>query len=287
MEKKTPAFLTEKINIVKFLIFVTIFASAFILIYEPFGGEKLWEKLIGKGYPLLYMSFLIIIGLILLIISRLILYRTQKKFTVSYVFYTFWMITEIGLITLTCTLIAWSINEKNSYFLSILPRTFYYTISILLLPYTIFWLYFSLKENEKILSRIKKEESQNSDTLPNTKDLINLTDEKGNLRLSIKLEHLYYMESANNYIYVYYENSKKELTKSTLRSSLKTIEDNFPDIGLVRCHRSYIINFKKIKVLRKDKDGLMIELDHDDIADIPISKTYVDEIVKLLSKHSI
>jgi DNA-binding LytR/AlgR family response regulator len=95
------------------------------------------------------------------------------------------------------------------------------------------------------------------------------------------------MESANNYIYVYYENSKKELSKSTLRSSLKIIEESFPDIGLIRCHRSYIINFKKVKVLRKDKEGLKIELDYDGIADIPVSKTYVDEIIKLFSKHSV
>ena len=52
------------------------------------------------------------------------------------------------------------------------------------------------------------------------------------------------MESANNYIYVYYE-TQKELSKSTLRSSLKIIEESFPDIGLIRCHRSYIINFKR------------------------------------------
>jgi DNA-binding LytR/AlgR family response regulator len=150
-------------------------------------------------------------------------------------------------------------------------------------------LYFSLKENEKLLNIIKKDKKEDEDETPinNTKDLINLKDENGNLRLSIKLEHLYYMESANNYIYVYYENSKKELSKSTLRSSLKIIEESFPDIGLIRCHRSYIINFKKVKVLRKDKEGLKIELDYDGIADIPVSKTYVDEIIKLFSKHSV
>ncbi|HOR81167.1 MAG TPA: LytTR family DNA-binding domain-containing protein [Bacteroidales bacterium] len=289
MEKKTPIFLAEKVNIVKFLIFVTVFALTFIFIYEPFNGEKLWQKLIGKEHASLYMSFLIAIGFVVLIISRLLLYKAQKKFTISYVFYILWMILEISFITLICTLVAWSINTQNTNFSTILPRTFYYTVSILLIPYTVFWLYFSLKENEKLLNIIKKDKKEDDDetSINNTKDLINLKDENGNLRLSIKLEHLYYMESANNYIYVYYENSKKELSKSTLRSSLKIIEESFPDIGLIRCHRSYIINFKKVKVLRKDKEGLKIELDYDGIADIPVSKTYVDEIIKLFSKHSV
>ncbi|MDY0015537.1 MAG: LytTR family transcriptional regulator DNA-binding domain-containing protein, partial [Bacteroidales bacterium] len=121
----------------------------------------------------------------------------------------------------------------------------------------------------------------------NAKDLINFKDEKNNLRLSVKLDHLYYLESANNYIYIYYENNKKELSKCTLRSSLKIIEDIFPDSGLIRCHRSYMINFKKVKVLRKETDGLQIELDANNIADIPVSKTYVDEMLKLFSKHSV
>ena len=42
--EKTPIFLAEKVNIVKFLIFVTVFALTFIFIYEPFNGEKLWQN---------------------------------------------------------------------------------------------------------------------------------------------------------------------------------------------------------------------------------------------------
>ena len=79
MEKKTPIFLAEKVNIVKFLIFVTVFALTFIFIYEPFNGEKLWQKLIGKEHASLYMSFLIAIGFVVLIISRLLLYKAQKS----------------------------------------------------------------------------------------------------------------------------------------------------------------------------------------------------------------
>lgn len=286
MTKKTPAFLTEKAKIFKFLLFVILFAITFIFIYKPAGGTKIWEELIGKGHPLFYMSLLIIVGFIVLIVSRMLLYKTQKTFSISYLFYVLWMIAEICLITITCTFIAWTINEQHTNFFKILPRTFYYTVSILLIPYIIFWLYFSLKENEKALQIINKGDKIKENE-PNAKDLINFRDEKGNLRLSVKLDHLFYLESANNYIYIYYENNKEELSKCTLRSSLKMIEETFPDIGLIRCHRSYMINFKKIKVLRKEKEGLLIELDSNGITDIPVSKTYVDDMLKLFSKHSV
>lgn len=286
MSKNTPTFLTEKVNIIKFLLFVTIFAITFIFIYKPFGGTKIWQNIIGKESPLLYMSLLVIIGFIVLIISRITLYKTQKLYNISYLFYIVWMISEISFITITCTFFAWAINENDTHFFKILPRTFYYTVSILLIPYTIFWLYFSLKEHEKVLQKLNTE-NDNKEPDNSAKNLINFRDEKGNLRLSVKLDHLYYLESANNYIYIYYENNKKELSKCTLRSSLKIIEDTFPDSGLIRCHRSYMINFKKVKVLRKEKDGLQIELDTNNIADIPVSKTYVDEMLKLFSKHSV
>ncbi|MDD2622629.1 MAG: LytTR family DNA-binding domain-containing protein [Bacteroidales bacterium] len=284
MAKKLPGFFTEKTNTVKFLLFVTFFALTFIIIYKPFGSNK-WLTLIGREAYMLYMSILVLIGFIILTTSRIVMSFVNKHNPFTYLIYISWIIAEIIIIAISCTLVAWSIKEEPTTFFEILPRTFFYTISILIIPYTLSWLYFSMKENEKVIKRFTQEEPK--EVAESTKDLINFTDEKGNLRLSVKIEHLYYIESANNYVYIYYENNKKEITKSTLRSSLKIIEESYPESGLIRCHRSYIINFKKVKILRKEKDGLFLELDSDEIADIPVSKTYVDEMIKLFSKHSV
>ena len=284
MAKKLPGFFTEKTNTVKFLLFVTFFALTFIIIYKPFGSNK-WLTLIGREAYMLYMSILVLIGFIILTTSRIVMSFVNKHNPFTYLIYISWIIAEIIIIAISCTLVAWSIKEEPTTFFEILPRTFFYTISILIIPYTLSWLYFSMKENEKVIKRFTQEEPK--EVAESTKDLINFTDEKGNLRLSVKIQHLYYIESANNYVYIYYENNKKEITKSTLRSSLKIIEESYPESGLIRCHRSYIINFKKVKILRKEKDGLFLELDSDEIADIPVSKTYVDEMIKLFSKHSV
>ena len=61
----------------------------------------------------------------------------------------------------------------------------------------------------------------------------------------------------------------------------KKFEESLTEFGLIRCHRSFIVNIEKVKVLRKEKEGLFIDLGQEDIIDIPVSKTYSDKIMEL------
>jgi DNA-binding LytR/AlgR family response regulator len=63
------------------------------------------------------------------------------------------------------------------------------------------------------------------------------------------------------------------------------MEESFSGTEIVRCHRSYIVNFEKVKVIRKDKDGLKLEFDNPTMADIPVSKTYVNTVMQTFSKY--
>jgi DNA-binding LytR/AlgR family response regulator len=63
------------------------------------------------------------------------------------------------------------------------------------------------------------------------------------------------------------------------------MEENLAGTEFVRCHRSYIVNFEKVKVIRKDKDGLMLEFDDPSVIDIPVSKTYVNTVMQTFSKY--
>jgi DNA-binding LytR/AlgR family response regulator len=82
---------------------------------------------------------------------------------------------------------------------------------------------------------------------------------------------------------IYYEN-KGKITSFLLRRSMKSIEDNYTDYPLVRCHRTYIVNVNKVKVLRNDKDGVFLDLDYLDLPDIPISKTYSEQVLRLFNQ---
>ncbi len=115
--------------------------------------------------------------------------------------------------------------------------------------------------------------------------MIPFYDDKGVLKFSVKMQDILYLESAENYVSICYLN-KGKASKYLLRETLKKAEDSFSGTELVRCHRSYIVNFDKVKVIRRDKEGLMLELDSPSVIDIPVSKTYVASVMQTFSKYS-
>ena len=64
---------------------------------------------------------------------------------------------------------------------------------------------------------------------------------------------------------------------------MKAIDELCQDNGLLRCPRSYYINPSHVKVLRKDKEGVVYaELDEKDVMHIPVTKKYYDRLSDLL-----
>ncbi|KAA6343527.1 hypothetical protein EZS27_008781, partial [termite gut metagenome] len=110
-------------------------------------------------------------------------------------------------------------------------------------------------------------------------------DEKNELRLSVKKTNLLYIASADNYVYIWYLN-KGNLAKFMLRNSLKAIEENLMGTSVLRCHRSYIVNFEQVKVIRRQKDGIYLELSMENVPDIPISKRYSEKVTHWFMTYS-
>ena len=101
------------------------------------------------------------------------------------------------------------------------------------------------------------------------------------------LDNLLYVDSADNYATIHYLN-KSKVSHFLIRNSLKWMEKNLTSRSpLVRCHRSYIVNLDKVKVFRKTKDGIFLELDAENIPDIPVSKTYYEAVMAKFSKYSV
>jgi DNA-binding LytR/AlgR family response regulator len=67
---------------------------------------------------------------------------------------------------------------------------------------------------------------------------------------------------------------------------MKKMEEYFAGTEIIRCHRSYMVNFEKVRVIRKDKEGLKLEFDDPSIIDIPVSKTYAESVMQTFSKFS-
>ena len=96
------------------------------------------------------------------------------------------------------------------------------TALVLLLPYSVLWLYFSWRDKKEQIERL----AGNSASADNTRNMIPFYDDKGILKFSVKKENLLYLESAENYVNICYLN-KGKVSKYLLRDTLKKIEENF------------------------------------------------------------
>ena len=134
------------------------------------------------------------------------------------------------------------------------------------------------KKRKKAIQGKKYRTQKKKANLAKKTDLIVFKDDKGVVCFSIQIEALYYIVSDTNYITIFYSNQGK-LEKFLMRSSLKMVLEENTNDNLVRCHRSYIVNFNKVKMYKKDKEGGIIELLEDSLSSIPVSKSYIENVL--------
>ena len=200
--------------------------------------------------------------------------------------YILWLFLEIVVIAAFHTYLSFFIVKATPYSLGyIFGKSLLITFIALAVPYIITDLMFILQDTRRKLMLTKSDtvESDN-EVLPEHTEIINLMDNNGNLKLSVKLDNLYYIKAEDNYINVFYQRNGA-IASYMLRCKMKTIEDNCVDSSsLMRCHRSYIVNAKKISVLHNEADGFIIEFDREGLDSIPVSKTYSKRVLEAFNK---
>jgi DNA-binding LytR/AlgR family response regulator len=278
-QKPIPSYLIEKGNIVRLILFTSLFALVFINLYSPFGADK-WFTLTRLEF-LTYSSLVILMGVLVVVASRIVMYHFGKKHIIKLWQYLTWIFAEIMLMSLFYALFEKFVLKDIRYFIDLVKLSARNTALVLLLPYSVMWLYFSWRDKKEQIERMAGIQSISG----NIRDMIPFYDEKSVLKFSIKKENLLYIESAENYVSICYLN-KGKISKYLMRDTLKKMEENFSGTEIIRCHRSYMVNFEKVKVIKKDKDGLKLELDNPSMTDIPVSKTYVDNVMQTFSKYS-
>lgn len=284
MDKIIPSYLLEKGNTIRMIFFTAFFTLLFVNIFQPFESRNWYEGISDFTY-FFFSSLIILTGLLVVVISRLILGLYTRRHEVSYLQYTVWVFAEIFAMSLFYAIFSKFVPKGgNEDFIELFQKASINTSLVLLLPYSISFLYFSWKENSRLLA--EKTKAENNPETPK-KGLIAFPDEKGELKISIVLDNLIYIDSADNYATIHYINKDKS-TKFLIRNSLKWMEENLTkDSPLVRCHRSYMVNLDKVKVLRKTKSGIFMELDTPNAPDIPVSKTYYDKVMGKFSQYTV
>ncbi len=295
MKSYIPKYFNLKQNVISLVVGTAIFAELFILIVEPFGSGNWINSFDNDSWvnsaDLIYMGFAtlaVLVAMGILAVSRTIMYKYAKNHEITYWGFAAWVLGEVLSMAVVYTLFSMFILHVSGDFFDNLEEALFYTACILLIPYTIFLLYFSMKDKGQQLQDIQRAWREKvaalgaQETTDEGNAVFNFRDDKGELKLSIRAASLYYIVSADNYVDIKYISGGK-LQTFTLRSTLKRLEEEFETKNLVRCHRSYIVNFDNVKILQKSDDGLILDFDHEDIPHIPVSKTYSARVLERFS----
>lgn len=283
MNNKLPDYFLGKYQLLGTVTFSVLFAIVFLNIYIPF-SDTAWFRL-GDSVFFLFTAGFISISILIMIASRILMYNTKKWFQMTYFVYVLWCIAEVVMICAFYTFVTIDVQKPvNMSMLMIFSKALLYGTIALIIPEIISGMYFALADKNRTIRLmnstgvVTEEEPSHTD-----ESQITLFDTNGALKLSLKSSNLYYIESDDNYINVWYTDSKGKLKMYMLRSRLKTIEDSFKESSLLRCHRKYIVNTKKVKVLRKEADGYFIDLDNEAIPPIAVTRTYLANVINHFS----
>lgn len=279
MNQKIPDYLNEKGNIVSLVIYTAAFALVFINIYQPFGSKN-WFPISEVKY-FLFSSLIILTGVLVVVISRIIMFYYTKNHDLFVWQYALWVLLEISAMSLFYTMLEIFAFDDTRSFREMMNQSAINTSLVLLLPYSTIWLYFSWKDKNKKLERLSHElELQEQPA----KGILNFLDEKKELRLSVLSDQVLWIEAADNYIKIHYL-TKGKVAAFMVRNTLKVIEECLANTSMVRCNRSTIVNFDHVKMLRKEKEGIVLGSDKEYIPDIPVSKSYAERVVLRFSSY--
>ena len=159
-------------------------------------------------------------------------------------------------------------------------NSLWYGFFSLAVPYIVAGMYFDISDKENTIRMISYGDVVTDRPVSvHDSEKIALFDNNGRLRLSLSVDSLYYFESDDNYIKVWYSDENGTLKQYMLRCKLRTVEEKFSENGLLRCHRKYIVNMMKVRGINKTSDGYVIDLGLDAVQGLPVSKTYEEMII--------
>lgn len=272
----------NKRKIAGLTIGISTFVALFLLLFQPFGisdletGYKIPKIL---GYGLVTALAMLIVYLALPAIFKK--FFKQENWTVKKEIFTLsGLILLIALFNfiysyitcLTCRYYPESILEAIVLTISsTLAVGIFPVIAVVFINqhrFTKTHLQKAQEINKQLQNKLKQESK---------KSVISLKSGK-NKQILIAAENLIFIEADDNYALVRYEKKSGEIEKEMIRSSLKNIEAQINRQDIVRCHKSYIVNIKRIEKISGNAQGYTLNLDTGDIQ-VPVSRTYARKVL--------
>lgn len=285
LKQNMPEYALSQKQMVVNVMFTALFALLTTLLLSPFSKTS-WFTLSADVSGLCTLCFWVLC-LLYISLSRAALYKRKRHKNISVLHYTLFCFAEALVISLLYMGLTtwWADNGWVTAYgagsSAYLGSGLVFCIFGLGIPNLLSLLFFTINDRDQTI-RLMNFGNVVSETpaTPLTDKKIMLYDNSGVLKLILNQDSIYFIESDDNYIKVWFTDCSNEVKQYMLRCRLKTIEESFADSELVRCHRKYIVNIRKVEKVLREKDGsFILELDNPNIAPIPVSKTYEEGFI--------
>lgn len=259
-----------------YILLIPMYAFFFLVGAKPFHLDTFMQ--VTQNQLAFRAAIMASIELVVVLISRLIMLLARSKRQLTYTGFVIWELMEGLAITMFCALFVWLMDKRTMAYMDLVPKMFLITFTILLFPYVITALWSEIKDREMLLAKNRVTiERYASGQIGREDSTLPFLDEKKALKLAVTANAILYVEAADNYVNICYLNNDK-LVRFPLRSSMRSIEQICESNNIVRCHRSYYVNLRKIRAIQKGADGLFAELNYAAAPHIPISVTYSETV---------
>ena len=261
---KFPSIMTALRGNLSFVVALPLFWLSFVLLYQP----QMWVKLLDMETASLNFNATIIMCILLgvVLISRGILLAVHNTLRMNWSRIIQWELCEVLAMSMFAALYVTLMYHGEYPYFHVVGKCLYALLLTLVYPYLVLNLAFAYvgeKEKEVV-----------------DESLMRFVDNTQKLKLMIASSAVLYVEADENYVHVRYMEGER-VKDYPLRASMKSLEELMLKHGLLRCQRSYYINPQHIKVLRRDKEGMIsAELDVANQKSIPVSPKYYEAVAK-------
>ena len=278
-----PKLMLQRRFLLQAVLFVSLFSMLFMVLYQPFSNTTWFgfNSLKQAGVTILFY----LVAVPTLIASKLLLSGISTVHSITVKRFLEWHIAEFIIIATEYYIFTVCFKLGLSRELpQLLIRIPLCVALILTIPYTIVWFYAQYKAKKEELELFKV--THKRETIESGHKLIQFRDSQGKHKMSLSEDSIFFIESQDNYVQIYY-NLEGKLSSYLLRCSTQKIEEDLAGTSIVRCRRSFLVNTSKIVRYGKEHGHFSITLDNPSGKTITVTPAYYRTILTRLDSRSL
>lgn len=274
----------------------SLFFILFLSIYQPFG---IYTEAENENFTLPeFFMILLSIGTIVFLVLCVSQFLLRKRFAPAEFnirFFLKWFFMDILFIVTIMNVVEFFVLEDDVITLSnVMEEVIFGVIgSFLILFFTLLYpvigslafvhlkqLHIAKKELEKDLNevRVHYKIASGSDAP------IKMLDENGACKLTVAMNHIFMIESRNQYVSIKYKKNDRVIEQN-IRARFSHIFNDLKEFPtIMRCHRSFAVNLMNVEDLQYIDQKPYLILCAPSSEKIPVSKTYLKEVKSKLSE---